>query len=246
MKRLIILMFIPILFLSLNAQTEQKVAPMMKFESTSIDFGEAESGKIVDVEYKFTNIGKTTLIINAVNTSCGCTAPRIDKKEYAPGEKGTIPVKFDTRGYNGPTTKTITLSLNDPNYSSLVLEMKGTVKMTQFAEIGVEPNAEKIDFKNVKIGKTYTEKIRIRNSGTINLRFIEVCGAPEAYVIFPKKELTPGESMEIKIIFTPMQNGPFVQFLKLSSNAYKQRMFIVKISALVGDSPAPVKAQGNK
>jgi hypothetical protein len=227
MKRIFILILIPLLSLSLLAKVE------MKFEKTTIDFGEVETGKIANVEFKFVNAGDETLKITKVETSCGCAAAKLDKMEFKPGEKGTLPVNFDSRGYNGPIIKTVTITTNDKDTPQTRLEIKGTVKLTQFADFEFALGSDRVDFKEVKIGQTYTEKIKIKNAGTIGLRITEICTSPEVNVLFPKKELNPKEEVELKIVFTPMQSGQFVQFLKISTNAYKQRMVIIKVSAEV-------------
>jgi hypothetical protein len=127
--------------------------------------------------------------------------------------------------------KSITINTNSKENPFTRLEIKGTVKMTQFADIEMAPGSDRIEFKNAKIGQTFTEKVKITNSGTIPLRIMEYCSSPEVYVVFPKKDLEPKESVEVKIVFTPMQAGPFSTFVKIHTNAYKQRMIIIKVTA---------------
>jgi len=57
MKRLFIMILVPLLAVTLAASAK------ITFEKTELDFGELESGKIVDMEYKFKNTGDETLII---------------------------------------------------------------------------------------------------------------------------------------------------------------------------------------
>ncbi|MGE5341656.1 MAG: DUF1573 domain-containing protein [Candidatus Omnitrophota bacterium] len=226
MKRLFIMVVcILVMGISIFARVE------MKFEKTTIDFGEVDSGKPVDMEFKFVNAGNENLVISGVNTSCGCTAAKLDKMEYKPGERGVLPVKFDSKGYNGPVIKTITINTNDKENPYTRLEIKGTVKLTQFAELEFAPGADRVDFKTVKVGQSYTNKIKVKNSGTIPLQFKDILTYPEIYVVFPKKDLNPKEQVEIKVVFTPMQAGPFSQFIRITSNAYKQRMMVVKVTA---------------
>jgi len=226
MKRSLITMFILFCCFALSLGA----ASQIKFESTEVDFGEIEAGKVVDLEFKFENSGDEILVIKNVAASCGCTTTKLEKKEYQPGEKGTIPVKFYSQGYNGKVLKTITISTNDKENVYTRLRISGKVNLTNFAALEII-GEDRIDFKEVVMGKEYTETVKLKNSGTIELRLVEVTHSPEVYPVFKKKVLKPGEESEVKIVFVPMQIGRFATFVKLRSNAYKQRLVIIKVSA---------------
>lgn len=225
MKRLSILIFVMLLSLSLFA------GPKIKFESTEIDFGEIDAGKVVDVEFKFENTGDDVLIIKNISTSCGCTAAKMEQKEYKPGAKGVLPVKFYSKGYHGKVVKSITVSTNDKENIYTRLKISGKINLKDFAAL--ELNNDKINFKDVAVGKEYTETIKLKNTGSIDLRLIEVTHSPDVYPIFANKVIKPDEEIDVKIVFKAMQSGRFATFLKIRSNAYRQRMVIVKVSAEV-------------
>jgi hypothetical protein len=48
---------------------------------------------------------------------------------------------------------------------------------------------------------------------------------------FTSKTIKPGEEMTVKVNFTTMQQGRFTTFLKVRSNAYRQRMVILRVTA---------------
>lgn len=224
MKRLFIMILVPLLAVTLAATAK------ITFEKTELDFGELESGKVADLEFKFKNTGDETLIIKNISSSCGCTVTKVEKKEYKAGEEGTVPVKFFSRGYNGKITKTITVSTNDPENVYTRLKVMGNVVLKDFAQweiIGVD----RLDFKEVTMGQKYTETIKFKNTGTIELRIVEVTHAPEISPEFNKKVLAPDEEGEVSIVFKPMQVGRFAAFMRIRTNAYKQRSVIIKLSA---------------
>jgi hypothetical protein len=224
MKRLFIMILVPLLAVTLAASAK------ITFEKTELDFGELESGKIVDMEYKFKNTGDETIIIKNISSSCGCTVTKVEKKEYQPGEEGTIPVKFFSRGLNGKITRTITVATNDPENVYTRLKVMGNVVLKDFAQWEII-GSERLDFSEVKLGQRYTEKIKFKNTGTIELRIVEVTIAPEIIPEFNKKVLAPDEEGEVNITFKPMQAGRFAAFMRIRTNAYKQRSVIIKISA---------------
>lgn len=101
-------------------------APRMTFKTTEHDFGKVIDGELVRYSYRYTNTGKSDLIISKVSTSCGCTVPTYDKNPLPPGESSLIEVIFDSRGKKGFQNKTITVLANTvPNKT--VLRLKANI-----------------------------------------------------------------------------------------------------------------------
>ena len=86
--------------------------PMMKFEKETHDFGKIRPGDTVTYDFKFTNTGKSPLIITSGYASCGCTTPTWPKAPVKPGDGGIIHVKFDSKGKMGLQDKLITITAN--------------------------------------------------------------------------------------------------------------------------------------
>ncbi|CAN5855779.1 hypothetical protein BH11BAC7_BH11BAC7_13900 [soil metagenome] len=101
-------------------------APVMKFETDTMNFGTIKQGTIVEKDFVFTNTGKTPLIITGAVGSCHCTVPEYTKEPIAPGKKGVIHVTFDSNGKMGVQDKTATISSNNRD-GNIVLHLKGTV-----------------------------------------------------------------------------------------------------------------------
>ncbi len=75
--------------------------PEIKFDKETIDIGDIVDGEVKVFKFKFTNTGKTNLIIKSAQGSCGCTIPSPPKEPIAPGESSAISVEFDSAG-KGP------------------------------------------------------------------------------------------------------------------------------------------------
>lgn len=109
-------------------------APEFKWDNTTIDYGtvtksdESNSKR----EFKFTNVGKSPLIISSCRGSCGCTVPTCPTEPVLPGGKGSISVHYDINRV-GPFTKTVTVTSNAKNPNE-TLKITGTVN---------DPNAGK-------------------------------------------------------------------------------------------------------
>ncbi len=83
----------------------------MTFEETEFDFGDIQRGDHVEHLFAFKNTGDSPLVIVDAKSSCGCTVPEYTKEKIAPGESGTLLVKFDGSGQN-QVNKTITVTAN--------------------------------------------------------------------------------------------------------------------------------------
>jgi hypothetical protein len=217
--------------------------PDIQFESKLHDFGEIEDGKVITIEFKFKNSGDSQLIIKNISTSCGCTVAKLKKRKYKPGETGIIPVKFFSTGRGGrKVSKSITISSNDKDTPYTRLIITGKVVLKNFASINVKP--DRIIFRDVTMGKQYSQKIQITNIGNSDLKIFEVTHHPEILPVFPVSAIQPNQKIEVEIFFTPkniitsqtFQNrkrGRIVSYLKIRSNAYRQYYTMVKIEAKV-------------
>lgn len=83
-------------------------------------------------EFEFKNTGKTPLLIQNVQTSCGCTTAKKPEEPVQPGKKSKISVKYDTKRV-GDVNKTITVTTNVQT-EPIVLTIKGKVMPAPAAE----------------------------------------------------------------------------------------------------------------
>lgn len=101
-------------------------APVMVFEKDIHDFGEIIQGEVANTEFKFTNTGKSDLIISSARASCGCTVPDYPKEPIKPGESGIIKVAYNSEGRKDAFNKTVTITANTiPNENRI--KIKGFV-----------------------------------------------------------------------------------------------------------------------
>ena len=77
------------------------------WKNTSLDFDAKHGQDKIEAYYEFKNEGKDTVHISQVKTSCGCTVPTLDKKDYASGESGKIKAVFTVGNRKGKQSKTL-------------------------------------------------------------------------------------------------------------------------------------------
>jgi len=92
----------------------------IKYESPTYDFGKIKQGDKVSHAFKFTNTGKSPLIVTYAVASCGCTTPVWPKSPIMPGDTGSIAVTFNSLGKSGLQDKLITVTSNAQPAQSIV------------------------------------------------------------------------------------------------------------------------------
>ncbi len=107
-------------------------APVFKLASSTIDLGKIPGSTANEVEFKFTNEGKSDLLIRHVRSTCGCTAVQQGPQGVGikPGESSSIKATFNSGSYNGKVTKAIYVYTNDPKNSEVILMLNAEVEQT--------------------------------------------------------------------------------------------------------------------
>ena len=102
-------------------------APKTQFDSDVRDLGRVVEGQVVRADFTIMNVGDAVLEISEVRPTCGCTTADKWDRRIEPGRSGVIPLQFNSAGYLGPVTKTVTVVCNDLARSNLVLQIKALV-----------------------------------------------------------------------------------------------------------------------
>jgi hypothetical protein len=101
--------------------------PQITFEKLVHDFGSIGANAKNTCRFNFTNTGDDLLKITKVSKTCGCTPYTLDKKEYAPGESGSLKVRYNAGSRSGPKKKHIYVSSNDNANPKIELTIKADI-----------------------------------------------------------------------------------------------------------------------
>ena len=77
--------------------------------------------KEVLTDFAFKNATSAQIVISSMQTSCGCTVAKIDKKEIAPGESAAVHVRFDVGNRKGEQVKSVVVKTSDQAKQTLIL-----------------------------------------------------------------------------------------------------------------------------
>ncbi len=123
-------------------------APKITLEKVVHDFGEVGPRTQNVCEFEFTNAGDSLLEITKVSKTCGCTPFTLEKNEYAPGESGTLKVKYNTGGFGGPVNRRLFVYSNDKERPKVTLTIKAKIVL----KIDHEPKKLSLSFKEENAG----------------------------------------------------------------------------------------------
>ncbi len=122
-------------------QQPAKGKPRVEVKKPVHDFGKIAPKKRQKASFTFTNVGDGILKISKVKATCGCTVPELKKKNYAPGESGTITVTYNPNSMPGPVKKSLYIQSNDTVTPQFKLTIKALI------EVKVTATPKKLDLK---------------------------------------------------------------------------------------------------
>ena len=108
-------------------------APQIVIDHQFWNFGTITNGAILSHDYCLSNAGDGPLIISNVISTCGvCLHAYIDTTNIPPGAETVIHAKLDLQILDGPASRSVLVSCNDPQNPTPVLELDGvSVRMYQ-------------------------------------------------------------------------------------------------------------------
>jgi beta-lactamase regulating signal transducer with metallopeptidase domain len=126
----------------------EKAEPRIKFEEIYHNFGDVGPGTTNVCEFKFTNTGDSLLKITKVSKTCGCTPYTLEKKEYAPGENGTLKAKYVSAKRPGLVSRRLYVYSNDETEPKATLTLRANVVL----KIDYQPNTMQLLLRDENAG----------------------------------------------------------------------------------------------
>jgi hypothetical protein len=128
--------------------------PHITFDKLVHEFGPITDTREHPASFRFTNTGTETLIISKISATCGCTVPKLERRQFQPGESDTIAVTFDPRGRSGDTDKFISVVTNARPVAVIKLRINALVepmlRCEKFQRMG-----------NLKLGEEHKSVFRL-------------------------------------------------------------------------------------
>lgn len=106
----------------------QQPGALLRLEKNEIDFGAIAYESEVTDSLKLYNDGTEPLVITSVFSDCGCTVPSYNRAPIAPGDSGTIAVRFNSRGRAAGTFRKAVRIRSNSEPPNKVLFVTGRIK----------------------------------------------------------------------------------------------------------------------
>ncbi len=199
----------------------QASKPRAVFKETTHDFGKVKQGDVVTHEFVFKNEGGAPLIVEKVETTCGCTAALVSEKRIGPGKEGKIKTTFDTRGYSGRLSRYIYLVSNDGENARRELSLVADIQVPPSARIDVD--RYNVDMGLVLEGDSPSARVVIKSTGERELK-VEMAHESVQFFSGGKPLVSPfflpaGESREVDLRFPPQaKTGVLRDYILVKSN----------------------------
>lgn len=124
--------------LAQNSTSTEEQKTSLKFESTTVDYGDIQKGSDPYRSFVFENTSNEPVAIKSAKGSCGCTVPEYPKEPIMPGQKSEVKVRYDTQRV-GPFGKTVTLMTTKDE--KIVLNIKGKVYKEEDKSVPAQDHA---------------------------------------------------------------------------------------------------------
>jgi len=134
----------------------EEAGSKISFAESNFEFGEILQGSKVTHKFPFKNEGGQTLIVERVQTSCGCTAAVAGKKELAPQEASEIEVTYNSAGRSGEVNKSIYVFSNDAKNPRYELKIHGSIVTL----LSVDPAV--LNLGTIALGQSVEKEIKLK------------------------------------------------------------------------------------
>lgn len=210
------------------AAVPQPPGPKIRLTAPVFDFGRIGAGTVVRHNYFFTNTGTAPLAITGVHTFCDCTTVGKWSARLGPEQSGTIPIQFDSAGYDGVVKKRIMVTTNDPARPKIVLTLEGTVSNP----IGVSPS--NVVFSLVTdTPASETKIVRITNNSREPLTLSAPKTTNRAFAV-ELKTVRPGRKFALHVTAVPpFGAGTAVDMITIKTNSTQVPVISVTALAVV-------------
>lgn len=222
MKRFLVLYLI--LLTTLNAQKK-----LQSIGSDVHNFGVITKGEVVKHTFQLKNISKQTLNLDRVESSCGCTATLLSKKNLNPNEIAKVTAEFNSEGFSGFQEKHIYVYEKNNPSPIYTLTIQATVKV----ELEIVPMY--MVFDNAIVGVDKQSMVQIINRTNQKVKILKVENPYDNLTLkIDKYEINPGDFITILGTFTPKVSGLIRGSFFIHTNA-KQKKIEIKFYSNVKD-----------
>ncbi len=154
------------------------------FNVTSHDFGTVARGSKAQYRFQIKNIYQEDAHISRVESSCGCTTPKLGKPDLKTFETTELVADFNTRDFLGSKSATLKITFDKPFHAEVQVRVTGNIH----SDVILQPGA--IDLGTLDVGKGVEKRLQVTHVGRDNWRILD------AKTVDPHFEVEISEPMQ--------------------------------------------------
>lgn len=188
------------------------VQAKLVFAQTEVDVAVEVGASDVWIEFPFSNEGTSSVTVENIHASCGCTVPELEKMEYAPGEQGVLRAQFNIGERQGMQTKQISLEAGGETIAlkfnaDIPTRSQFSPRLLLFRGDDIAPQSTRLSFAADKPVTVYSV---ISHNANYEVELIP---------------LVEGESYEIKVSLTAKPDADIRGTLRVTSEGASGREY---------------------
>lgn len=212
------------------------LGPRLMIRNPVYDFGAAERGSVVSHLFILRNEGSSPLVIEAVSSSCGCTAAIMDSKTIAPGGETNVKVTLNLKSRSGPQRQTVLIQSNDLKQPAAPLTLTGN------ATWRVRVTPAYINYGRINPTESISEDVDVlfTEGLTLNVRAVKTNSSLIAAELVT---VDPGQHYRVAVsLRPPVPEGRLIGWIELLTDhpGEYQQIRIELVAAVMADGTVSV------
>jgi len=186
--------------------------------------GRVHAGEKRVFRFHYRNAGVAPMRIVAAHADCHCTGVAKEYPEIAPGDTGVLEVTLDTFGLPlGRIDKDITVEFSDS-----AAPVTARIAVDNLPNFRITPAL--VDFGRLARGTPSDSTVRIANESERSVKFTPPPTTdPGLAVALDRAVLGPGETLTVRLRYTPSRPGEFMDNLIFQTDLAAEPIFTVRV-----------------
>lgn len=202
------ILLVPVLVLTIKSPTRatgeewgQTVFPIQ-----TLNLGDVAKGSNVEFSFPVINALNSNLIIESIDSNCGCTMVQSEKMTLAPGERSVIIGEINTDDYSGRRKAILTVRLSSPSTKEIRLRVDSFIR----TDLVLYPGS--LHFSDAFSGLNYEKKTTLMHAGTpaVKVKYVQL---PRAWIQCEHQEsFREGDKTNIDFTVKLTEDAPVGEF----------------------------------
>lgn len=156
------------LFLLVGSTVSAQTWAEKMFQERIHNFGDVARGAKAEFRYELTNLYEEDVHISSVSSSCGCTSPRIEKKDLKTHETTAIVAKINTDRFLGQKGATLTVTFDKPYFAQVQLQTRVYIR----SDVVFQPGS--VEVGAVSEGQAIDREVTVAHAGRSDWQILDV------------------------------------------------------------------------